>query len=140
MLEEGGVPSIVNRTLVRPPSSRVGPLTPEERKAVMATSPVGAAYDQVIDRESAFEVLQQKAARAAPVQAPAPPPASAKAPRAPDPAPRQPAPPPQHRATNREGVGEAMLKSVARNVTGQLTRSVTRELVRGILGGLSRGL
>jgi len=56
-LEGKGTPSIVERTLVRPPSARVGPLTPEERAAVIAASPMKGKYDQMIDRESAYEVL-----------------------------------------------------------------------------------
>ena len=143
MLQDGGVPSVVARTWIRPPSSRVGPITPDERRAVMSTSPVGTAYDQVIDRESAFEVLgkkaQQKADAAAQAGAAksAPP---AYAPSGPPPGRADNDPPPAHRTSSRESVGEAVLKSVARNVTGQLTRSVTRSLVRGILGSLSKGL
>ncbi|MFG1400607.1 helicase HerA-like domain-containing protein [Xanthobacter sediminis] len=60
-LEGNGVPSIVQRTLVRPPAARVGPLTPAERAAIMAKSPVGHVYDTAVDRESAFERLQEKA-------------------------------------------------------------------------------
>ena len=56
-LVEKGVPSIVERTLVRPPSSRIGTISEAERKAVIAASPVGGIYDQVIDRQSAFEIL-----------------------------------------------------------------------------------
>ncbi|MFG1430480.1 helicase HerA-like domain-containing protein [Xanthobacter sp. V2C-8] len=59
-LEGNGVPSIVQRTLVRPPAARVGPLTPAERAAIMAKSPVGHVYDTAVDRESAFERLQKK--------------------------------------------------------------------------------
>ncbi len=56
-LMDKGVPSIVERTLVRPPSSRIGTISEEERKKVIATSPVGGIYDKAIDRESAFEIL-----------------------------------------------------------------------------------
>jgi DNA helicase HerA-like ATPase len=59
-LEEKGVPSVVQRTLVRPPSSRIGAITPEERAGVIAASPVGGLYDQPVDRESAFEMLKKK--------------------------------------------------------------------------------
>ena len=51
MLEDGGIPSMVGRTLIRPPSSRLGPITPGERAPIMASSPVGAAYDTLIDRD-----------------------------------------------------------------------------------------
>ncbi len=56
-LMDKGVPSIVERTLVRPPSSRIGAISDEERKAVIAASPVGGIYDKAIDRELAFEIL-----------------------------------------------------------------------------------
>ena len=56
-LVDKGVPSVVERTLVRPPSSRIGTISDEERKKVIAASPVGGIYDHAIDRESAFEVL-----------------------------------------------------------------------------------
>ena len=159
VLEDGGVPSIVSRTFIRPPSARVGTVTPEERQAVMAGSPAGSQYNQPIDRDSAFEVLQKKAvAKTAPSPDPAPaqpapqpqyqpqsaPPSQYQpeaAPRGGPPRYREDAgPPPARRASNRESVGEAVIKSVARNVTGQLTRSVTRSLVRGILGSLTKGL
>lgn len=65
-LEDKGTPSIVQRTLVRPPSSRLGPLTVEERKAVIADSPIGTMYDETKDRESAYEILKaQRAEREA---------------------------------------------------------------------------
>ncbi|MFG1480096.1 helicase HerA-like domain-containing protein [Xanthobacter sp. V4C-4] len=60
-LEGNGVPSMVQRTLIRPPSGRVGPLTPDERAAIAARSPVGHVYDTAVDRESAFEMLQRRA-------------------------------------------------------------------------------
>lgn len=60
-LEAKGVPSIVERTLIRPPSSRLGPLNDHERQEIIRTSPVSSTYDRDIDRESAFEILQRKA-------------------------------------------------------------------------------
>ena len=60
-LEGNGVPSMVERTLIRPPSARVGPLTAAERGAILAKSPVGHVYDAAVDRESAFEMLQARA-------------------------------------------------------------------------------
>jgi DNA helicase HerA-like ATPase len=59
-LEGNGTPSMVERCMVRPPSARVGPITPDERKALMARSPVKGKYDQAIDSESAYEVLQRR--------------------------------------------------------------------------------
>lgn len=60
-LQEKGIPSMVQRTLIRPPSARMGPITPDERKKVMGLSPVAGQYDQAVDRESAYELLQKKA-------------------------------------------------------------------------------
>jgi len=59
-LEDKGVPSIVQRTLMRPPSSRIGTISEEERKRVIAASPIGTLYDKTVDRESAFEVLSTR--------------------------------------------------------------------------------
>jgi DNA helicase HerA-like ATPase len=64
-LDADGAPGIVQRTLVAPPRSRLGPLTPPERAAVQATSPFGGKYDSSVNRESASEVLAQKSADAA---------------------------------------------------------------------------
>jgi uncharacterized protein len=59
-----GAPSVVQRTLIKPPRSRVGPLDAKERAIIQSISPYGGKYDQEVDRESAFEVLQQKASDA----------------------------------------------------------------------------
>ncbi|MDO5631378.1 MAG: DUF853 family protein [Paracoccus sp. (in: a-proteobacteria)] len=64
-LELKGVPGVVQRTLVRPPFSQLGPITPAERSAVMAASPMALKYDKVIDRESAHEILTARAEQAA---------------------------------------------------------------------------
>ncbi len=60
-LEEKGIPSMVQRTLIRPPASRLGPISPQERAKLIAESPVAGQYDKTVDRESAFEMLQKKA-------------------------------------------------------------------------------
>jgi DNA helicase HerA-like ATPase len=59
-LEGNGTPSMVERCMIRPPSSRIGPLTPAEREACIAASPLKGRYDTAIDQESAFERLQQR--------------------------------------------------------------------------------
>ena len=61
-LEGNGVPALVERVLIRPPSARIGPITPEERRAVMDQSPVKGEYDTPIDSESAYEILQKRIA------------------------------------------------------------------------------
>ena len=59
-LEGNGTPSMVERVMIRPPTARIGPITPDERKAIMNASPVKGKYDTSIDAESAFEILQKR--------------------------------------------------------------------------------
>jgi hypothetical protein len=160
-LEAKAVPSMVQRTLIRPPASRVGPVTPQERAAIMRDSPVANQYDKTIDRESAFEMLQKRAVdrQAAEQQAEdryqQPQNGGGSKWTLPDfgggsqqpadnyrqpqgdyrqaPAPRQRAPA-QPRPSNRQTVAEAAIKSVVRSMGS----SVGRALVRGILGSLTR--
>jgi DNA helicase HerA-like ATPase len=61
-LEGNGTPAMVERVMIRPPSARIGPITPEERKAIMDASPVKGKYDTAIDAESAYELLQKRVA------------------------------------------------------------------------------
>jgi DNA helicase HerA-like ATPase len=63
-LEGNGTPAIVERIMIRPPSARIGPITPEERKAIIDNSPVKGKYDTAIDSESAYEILQKRIAGA----------------------------------------------------------------------------
>src|SRR6188474_943022 len=66
-LEGGGTPTMVERVMIRPPTGRIGPITPEERKAIMGRSPVKGKYDTAIDADSAYEMLQKRVAgKAAP--------------------------------------------------------------------------
>ncbi len=136
-LEAKAVPSMVQRTLIRPPASRIGPITTAERKKIMDESPVAGQYDKTIDRESAFEMLQKKAKDAADVAAD-------------DKAPSKDSPSSGGsawseiggmltgssggRKSNRQSVAEAAMKSVVRSVGSSLGRA----LVRGILGSLKR--
>jgi len=64
-LEKKGTPSIVERVLIRPPSARIGPVTPDERKAIIAGSPFKGKYDTAVDAESAYEMLQKRVAETA---------------------------------------------------------------------------
>ncbi len=155
-LEEKGAPSMVQRTLVRPPASRLGPITDGERATLMAQSPVAGQYDQTVDRESAYELLRaqaEQAARAAEEAARAEETEKARQaeerqggsrtengwtlPEFPggDTSQRQPqrrAPAP--RTSNRQTVAEAAMKSVVRSVGSSLGRAI----VRGILGSMKR--
>lgn len=116
--------------LIRPPESRLGPLSADERQERLQRSPLKGRYDQMIDRESAFEVLQARAAQsqAAPpgTQGQTQPPGQVPAPqRAP--------------ARQREGVGEALAKSLARSIGTQLGGQLGRQIIRGVLGSLFGG-
>ena len=61
-LDEKGRPGMVERVYILPPASRIGPITPDERKAIIAASPVAGVYEKMIDRESAYEKLKGRAA------------------------------------------------------------------------------
>jgi uncharacterized protein len=65
VLHGGGEPSMVQRTLIRPPSARIGPVTAEERKGLIEASPIHGKYEETIDRESAYEMLQKRMGDAA---------------------------------------------------------------------------
>ncbi|MDA8870581.1 DUF853 domain-containing protein [Rhizobiaceae bacterium] len=136
-LEKKGIPSIVQRTLMRPPQSRLGPITDDERRKLRNASPVAGQYDTPLDRESAFEILSKRAEvqakaeeeqerlEAEEKQRETEARAQAKAARSSG----------TGRRSNRQSVGEAALKSVTRTVATSLGRA----LVRGILGGFKRG-
>jgi len=146
-LDEKGQPGIVERAFVLPPHSRIGPIMPDERQAIIRGSLVFGHYEQAVDRESAYEMLKARAEREAAAQAPAqspsqpysyppppgPQPGQARAPRPyyPDQsqAPRRPAGRP------RDTLMEAMAKSAARSVGSQLGRSILRGVLGSILGG-----
>jgi DNA helicase HerA-like ATPase len=61
-LEGNGTPAMVERVMIRPPAARIGPITPEERKAIMDNSPLKGKYDTSVDSESAYEMLQKRVA------------------------------------------------------------------------------
>ena len=65
-LDEKGRPTVVERAYVLPPASRIGPITTEERQAVIAASPVKGVYEQTVDRESAYERLKARVEAATP--------------------------------------------------------------------------
>jgi DNA helicase HerA-like ATPase len=65
VLHGGGEPSVTQRTLIRPPSARLGPVTPAERKATIEASPVYGKYEETLDRDSAYEMLEKRVSEAA---------------------------------------------------------------------------
>jgi DNA helicase HerA-like ATPase len=163
-LEGNGTPSMVDRCMVRPPAARLGPITPEERRALMAESPIKGKYDQAIDAESAYEVLQkrlQSGAAGGPIAAPHSPGGAGE-------------PQPSGLAAVLSGIGSALgsifgtsrargtrlstgqviarevARSVSNRVAGQIAgdigksiggkmgSSVGRAIVRGTMGGILR--
>jgi uncharacterized protein len=72
MLEGKGVPEMVTRSLIRPPTGRVGPVTPDERRQVIAASPLRGRYDTAVDGESAYEILMKRRQLQTPPASPAP--------------------------------------------------------------------
>jgi DNA helicase HerA-like ATPase len=127
VLDEKGAPTVVAKTAIRPPNGRIGPLLPNERAAVMASSPVRGVYDTPENRESAYELLKARAGQIAAAAA------------APAEAPSRSSAPAQPRPSNRQGMGEALAKSVVRAAGSSLGRQITNALVRGILGSLAGG-
>jgi uncharacterized protein len=123
-LDPKGVPGIVEQTLIRPPSSRMGTVTPEERRSAIAASPLASRYDQAVDRESAFEVLKKRAdqelARHEAAQSQT---------EAEHEAPGRSAGPTRSR---RQTPMEAMVTSAARSIGTQ----IGRQILRGLLGSL----
>jgi DNA helicase HerA-like ATPase len=68
VLQKGGEPSMVQRTLIRPPSARIGPITPDQRKSLIEASPLFGKYEETLDRDSAYEMLQKRVGEAAAAQ------------------------------------------------------------------------
>ena len=122
-LEEKGTPAMAQRVAIAPPQSRIGALSESERAELIRRSPQAGRYDRAFDRESAYETLQSRAAKAAAEQ----PPAVA----------GKPASKPE------EGGFADMLGSAAGKVlqsaARQAANQIGRELVRGLLGSLLGG-
>jgi hypothetical protein len=133
-LDGKGSPTVTERAFVLPPASRLGPATPDERRKVIADSPVAGHYEKAVDRESAYEKLRQGNDGGAPAAGGAP----GQAPQA------------EggllgslgdllggrgNSGRAREGVVETAMKSVVRQVGSE----IGRQLVRGVLGSLMGG-
>jgi hypothetical protein len=131
-LEGNGTPSMVDRTLIRPPSARVGPVSAQERHAIIAKSPLRGKYDTPVDPESAFEILRKRVGGAA-------------------------GPPGQGGGIlgtlggllgalfggsasgarrGRMSTSEVVAKQMARSVASKVGNEVGRAIVRGVLGSL----
>ena len=116
VLDEKGIPGVVERALIYPPRSRFAPLSAEERQRVISQSAVYGFYEKIVDRESAYEKLTARAAQQAAGLG----------------LPKQTAEPLQQQAG---AVLDAMAKSAARAVGSQLGR----QIIRGVLGSLFGG-
>ncbi len=118
-LDAKGRPSPVARALVHPPLSQIGPLDPQQRKEQMARSPFKGRYEQPVDRESAYELLQKRAqvaaSEAAQEQAAA-------------------APASRTRGRSRQSAFEAFTKSALRSVGSQIGRRIARGLLGSLFG------
>jgi DNA helicase HerA-like ATPase len=136
LLDAKGTPGVTERAYVLPPASQIGPLEPNERRALIARSLVAGVYEKVVDRESAFEMLKARAesapaaaARGAPAAAPAPAGGAlgglgdilfgSTGPR----------------GGRREGIVEAAAKSAARSAGSAMARQVLRGVLGSLLGG-----
>ncbi|MFO0881650.1 MAG: helicase HerA-like domain-containing protein [Gemmataceae bacterium] len=122
-LDEQGIPTMVQRGFVIPPGSQLGPITPEQRAAIVKTSPVFGAYEEMVDRESAYEVLTKKAAEAA-ENTTSPPGASS------DDTSRK----PKKTASRSDSIFVTFCKSAARAVGSGLGRVIERGVFGVILG------
>ena len=137
-LQDKGIPSMVERTLMRPPSSRIGTITEEERRQVIATSPIGAIYDAPVDRESAFEVLSVRVETKVTAEV------EAQGEAAPAPAEAGAATPPAS-APQAGGIGAVLGGLFGTNqprnrrltVTQRITRDVTRTVTNRVAGGIA---
>jgi hypothetical protein len=119
-----GIPGRVERTLIRPPASRLGPATRAERKEVIEASMLSGKYEESRDRYSAYEALKERAEKAADAEA-ARQASTSKGRKKKATA----------RRSNRQGVMEAMIKSVVRSIGSSLGRQITR----GVLGSILKG-
>jgi uncharacterized protein len=146
-LDEKGIPGVVDRAMVFPPHSQIGPITAEQRADIIRGSVVAGVYEQAVDRDSAYEKLKSKVA-------------AASAPAGASPTPVQetssaPAPAASHSdwlqeagsvlgnvlgsgTSRRETVAQAMVKSAARSIGSTVGRQIIRGVLGSILGGSSR--
>ena len=138
-LDEKGQPDIVERAMVCPPQSRIGPLTPEERKKIIDGSLLHGHYEEAVDRESAYEKLRGRADAKAP-QSPTADATTSRLPQSDEGSvlrdvlfgktgPR---------GGQHDGLVQAAAKSAARAVGSQLGRQILRGMLGSILGGRSR--
>ncbi|MCB1591489.1 MAG: DUF853 family protein [Alphaproteobacteria bacterium] len=126
-LEEKGQPSIVQRTLIRPPSAKLGAASDSARKTALSSSLMGKKYDQTVDNESAYEILQKRAEKVA------------KQVKEQEAVKQTGTEGPSRRpASRRQTPAEAAVMSVVRSVSTSVGRQISREIIRGIMGAFKR--
>ena len=123
VLDENGQPSPVEQLLIFPPQSRIGPLTQDERQQHLTRSPLVSQYDVAIDRESAHEILKQRAEKIARFEDNVKPVRKATA---------------RTEKSQVENLVGAMAKSAVRTIGTQLGRQIVRGFLGSLLGGKRR--
>ncbi len=132
VLDEKGRPQAVQKTLIRPPESRIGPLTKEERQARIERSPLKGHYDERVDRNSAYEILKSRAEEMQAQQEEAEKQAEAEKSKKSTTHSRKKR---SSRSRTRQSSVEALVKSAARSIGSGLGRKI----IRGIMGSLFGG-
>ncbi len=133
LLDEKGVPTMVDRAFVVPPVSQIGPIAAEQRSQLIANSLVAGIYDNEIDRESAFEMLSKRAQEKAAADA------QLEAAKAAEKEAVQKAKEERAAARAPDTLVESIGKSVARSASSSIGRQIGNQIVRGILGGIFGG-
>ncbi len=133
VLDESGTPTPVERILMCPPVSRIGPLVDNEREQQLASSPLSGRYEETIDRESAYELLKERAEKEAKEAAEAEALAAQQA--AEEEREKQARRKARGSGRQRQSMGEALMKSVLRSVGSSMGRKITRGILGSLLGG-----
>ncbi len=123
-LDKNGAPTPVERVLIRPPESSIGPIDKSKRNELIQRSPVGGRYEELIDRESAYELLKQRSEEESRVAAAVKADEQSSSGR-----------PKRKRSSNRQSVSEAIMKSIARKASTMITGRLVRGLLGSLLGG-----
>ena len=138
LLDAKGRPTITERVYVLPPGSQIGPIAPEQRQTLLQNSLVAGVYEKAVDRESAYEKLQGRAAASAPAASAAPGGGAAG----------------QTESGGilgglkdvlfgttgpRGGVHDGLAQSMAKSAVRTMGSAVGREIIRGVLGSIFRG-
>jgi DNA helicase HerA-like ATPase len=130
-LDEKGTPIPVERAMVCPPHSQIGPITPEQRAALIQSSVVAGVYEKAVDRESAYEILKARAGQALPQAGTEGQPSSSPSSWLPD----------LSTVLNagRGRRGDSLVEAAAKSAARAMGSSVGRQIVRGVLGSLLGG-